>query len=92
MDMQKIKQFSDMREDLKNLGVIGLSVWDTSIHMSVGALLELPGLKVEGCDSEDYPYSLYTVLEGINFHSIFGDGDIKRHPILATLIKQSEVI
>jgi hypothetical protein len=82
MNINKIKEFIAIREDLYSAGVIGLDLYSNEVHVKKDKLVELPNLKVKTGYSEDYPYYVYTAVDGIELHSIFTEEEFAQYPQL----------
>lgn len=90
MNIEKIKEFINIRKDLKESGVIGLDLWENKVHLSMNELINLPGLNVVHCGSEKYPYEAFAIVDGIEFFAVFNSRDLEKYPQLKELIPMVE--
>lgn len=71
MDLSKIKEFIAIRQELHELGVIGLDMYGDNIHLSKDCMVGMADLEIKfyGHDCR-YPYEIFTYRDGINLHCI----------------------
>jgi hypothetical protein len=82
INMEKIKEFIALREELYAAGVIGVDMYADDVHVKKQALLALPDLKIESGYSEEYPYFVSTVVDGIKLHCILSEEEFAKYPQL----------
>lgn len=88
MNIDKIKEFISMREELKAAGVIGIDMYSNNIHLSKNELATLPGLKAEpfDCDDSNYTHEVSTFIDGIRFFAL--SENLKEFPQLAGYMEE----
>jgi hypothetical protein len=79
MNIEKIKEFIALREELKAAGVIGLSVYNEEVQIDKEILAGESDLRIEkrGCDK--YPYEISTVRDGITLFCIATDDELLKY-------------
>jgi hypothetical protein len=82
MNIDKIKEFIAMREDLYDAGAIGVDMYSNRVHVKKNELVELPNLSVETGYSEEYPYYVYTKVDGIELFCILTEEEFYQYPQL----------
>ncbi|NRD80335.1 hypothetical protein HPT25_23720 [Bacillus sp. BRMEA1] len=98
MNIEKMKEFIAIRKDLKNAGVIGLSLYDDAIHVNhkTFGMKEIPELQLEvrvnDIESDDYPYKIFFIKDGIEIYSVLKKADLAEYPQFADVIKNNEEV
>lgn len=72
MNIEKIKLFLGMADDLYKDGIIAVDMSDKDIHMRNEQFMELPrhGVQFESTGREEYPWEAYSVIDGIKFFTL----------------------
>ncbi|MEH7355113.1 hypothetical protein V7150_16265 [Neobacillus drentensis] len=71
MNIEKIKEFIAIRNDLYETGVIGLDLHSDSVHVKKTLLVDTPDIQVEFLgDDLQYPFEVFTVCDGIKLFCI----------------------
>lgn len=70
MNIEKIKQFIEIRNDLSKSGVIGLSLYADEIHMLPEVLANEQDLTLKIRQYDEYPYEISTIRDGIKIFCI----------------------
>ncbi|WHY76104.1 hypothetical protein QNH20_18505 [Neobacillus sp. WH10] len=71
MNLEKIKEFIAIRNDLYEAGVIALDLYSDSVHVKKTLLVDVPDLQVEFLgDDVEYPFEVFTVCDGIKLFCV----------------------
>lgn len=90
MNMETIKQFINIRQDLQESGVIGINVWDDSVQIRFSEMVNLPDITVEPFNYENFKYRAVAMVDGIKFYSIFTEIELEDNPHIKSLIPMVE--
>ncbi|MDP4087624.1 MAG: hypothetical protein Q8934_23965 [Bacillota bacterium] len=86
MNIEKIKEFNAIREELLNDGVIAVDMWGDYVHVSTKKLAEIvdyPNVKVETREGDPkYPYTVTTVVDGIKLLFVLTEEEFFQDPQL----------
>jgi hypothetical protein len=70
MNIEKIKEFIALRQELKTAGVIGVSLFNDSFQVKTEVLVGQENLKMEYNESSDYPYRVTAVIDGVKMFAV----------------------
>jgi hypothetical protein len=70
MNIELIKQFIALRQELNAAGVIGVSLHNDEVHVRSEVLIGEDSLEVEYNAESTYPYRITTVKDGVNLFAI----------------------
>ena len=70
MNIEKIKEFISLRQDLYSSGVIGLDVYDDKVQVTAKELIGYDDLQLESRNDEPYPFRVFIIRDGIKIYTI----------------------
>jgi hypothetical protein len=65
MNIDKMKEFIAIRQELKASGVIGVNMYEDLIHVSEEKLYGVEDLKIEVLETVDYPFRISAVIDEV---------------------------
>lgn len=77
LDIDAIKQFSQIRKRLTDSGVIYADILSDKVMVELWTLLDAPKIKIEERDTETYPYEVYCKLDGVEVYAITDERELK---------------
>jgi hypothetical protein len=92
MNLETVKAFIDMRNDLREFGVIAASVYEgDALHLKAETILQFPNVEISkrGDGDSDYSYELKVEMEGIRFFALVRKEQVNI-PEIAALIQPLE--
>ena len=87
MNMELIKSFINLREQLHESGVIGLNIHEDEIHVRTEVLLKEEGVICEYLGGDHYPYEVSKDIEGIRFFARCDAKELSHYPQFKEQIK-----
>jgi hypothetical protein len=78
MNIEKIKEYIALREELQAAGVIGLSLYNEEVQMDKEILANESDLHIEKRDCDQYPYEISTVRDGITIFCLATDEELQQ--------------
>jgi hypothetical protein len=85
MNMELIKSFISLRQELRNSGVIGLDLYDDEIHLNWKQLIGESELHVSYRFDSKYPFEIYTIKDGIKLYCLADDERLEQFPELKSI-------
>jgi hypothetical protein len=77
MNMEKVKEFIALRQELNTVGVIGVSLHNDKIHVNSDVLVGEDSLEVEFNADSPYPYRLTTVKDGVTLFAVVSGEELE---------------
>lgn len=86
--MQAIQEWLEIREQVKEFGAIGVSVWDEEIHMNESIFAEkFDHSEMTVTDhASEYPLKVSVIVDGAEFFVIVTESELKKY--FPTLVKE----
>lgn len=78
MNLDKIKEFIALRQELQSAGVVGVSVLHDVIHVKAEVLVVEESLEIEHDSDLVYPYRISTVKDGVEMFAIMTSEDLEK--------------
>lgn len=88
MNMELIKKFADVSFALRELGA--LSVAFEGIHVDRPVLKELENLQLKNRDSDDFPYEIFAIVEGVRVFGLATQENISEFPQFEEFVKAEQ--
>jgi hypothetical protein len=70
MNLEKIKEFIALRQELKAAGVIGVSLFNDSFQVRTEVLVGQENLQVEYNEGQEYPYRVTAAIDGVDMMAV----------------------
>jgi hypothetical protein len=77
MNIEKIKEYIALREELYAAGVIGLNIHQNEVQMDKEVLAGESDLQIEKRDCDEFPYEISTVRDGITIFCLATDEELQ---------------
>lgn len=87
MNMEAIQSFINLRQVLRESGVIGLNLYDNEIHIDWERLVGEPDLQVKYRFDSKWPFEIFTIKDGIKLLCIADEDRLEHFPELKTEAK-----
>ncbi|MBT2727873.1 hypothetical protein J7E63_13080 [Bacillus sp. ISL-75] len=83
MNIDKIKEFVHLADELREEGVFGFSFHSNAVHVNKKELIHFENLQIENSDGSEYPYEIFIEVDGYKIFALAKFEDIKDLPGLA---------
>lgn len=83
MEMRVIRNFLEIKKELKENGVIGLNIWDDRIHLTIEKIIEFPNLTIKNRNDIDYPFEVTATEGGVNFFALATYDQVRKYRLQA---------
>lgn len=87
MNIEKLKQFVSLAQELTDEGVLGLRYFFKEFHINKKALLEMEDIQIEKRNDHDFPYQIFVMVDGIKLYALAKAEDIKHLPQFKAFLK-----
>jgi hypothetical protein len=91
MNIEKIKQFIELKKELYKEGVIATGSEGEYIQVKEEKMFGLPNLKVIARNSDEYPYEISTHIDGIEFLTVISEDEKHLFPELFEEVESDAV-
>jgi hypothetical protein len=78
MNLEKIKEFIALRQELKAAGVIGVSLFSDSFQVRTEVLVGQENLQVEYNEGQEYPYRVTAVIDGVDMMAVMKKDEFEK--------------
>lgn len=77
MNVEKMKEFIALRQELKAAGVIGVSIFNESFQVRTEVLVGEEDLQIEYNEGLDYPYKVTAIIDGVKMFAIMAKEELE---------------